>query len=84
MDDYLTPRQAALNKGVSVQAIYKAIERGSLASVRVLDRVALRVVDVDAYQPGSYNGVKRTLKRRGPGRSSKAAADTTDLEATDE
>ncbi len=74
MDDYLTPRQAAQRKGVSVPTIYKAIERGSLASVRLLDRVALHVADVDAYEPGSYNGVKRTVKRRGPGRSPKSEA----------
>ena len=73
MDEYLTPRQAAEQKGVSVQTIYKAIERGLLPSVRVLDRVALRVADVEAYKPGSYGGVKRTIIRRGPGRSPKPA-----------
>jgi len=74
MTGYITPRQAAEYKGVTVQAIYKAIERGLLPSVRVLDRVALRLADVEAYQPGSYNGIKRTVKRRGPGRSPKPDA----------
>ena len=74
MDEYITPKKAAEIKGVSVQAIYKAVERGLLPSVRVLDRVALRPADVDAYQPGSYNGVKRTIKRRGPGRGLKPDA----------
>ncbi len=74
MTDYITPQQAAKHKGVTVQAIYKAIERGVLPSVRVLDRVALRPVDVDAYQPGSYGGVKRTIIRRGPGRTPKVFA----------
>ena len=74
MTEYMTPRQAAECKGVTVQAIYKAIERGLLPSVRVLDRVALRVADVEAYQPGSYGGIKRTVKRRGPGRGSKRDA----------
>jgi len=74
MDEYLTPRQAAERKGVSVPTIYKAIERGVLPSERVLDRVALRVADVEAYQPGSYGGIKRTVRRRGPGRSLKPDA----------
>ena len=42
MNDYLTPKQAAEHKGVSVPTIYKAIERGVLPSERVLDRVAVR------------------------------------------
>lgn len=71
MNDYLTPKQAAERKGVSVPTIYKAIERGVLPSERVLDRVAVRVADVDAYQPGSYGGIKRTVRRRGPGRGPK-------------
>lgn len=72
MDEYLTPKQAATIKGVSLHTIYKAIERGSLPSVRVLDRIALRVTDVDTYQPGSYGGVKRATLRRGPGRRRKS------------
>lgn len=84
MDEYLTPKKAAEIKGVSVQAIYKAIERGLLPSVRVLDRVALRPADVDAYQPGSYNGVKRTVKRRGPGRGPKLGAATLPTEGAPE
>ncbi len=76
MDDYLTPRQAAERKGVSVPTIYKAIERGALPSVRVLDRVALRPADVEAYEPGSYGCVKRAVRRRGPGRGPKPEANT--------
>ena len=71
MDEYLTPKKAAEIKGVSLPTIYKAIERGLLPSVRVLDRIALRAADLDAYQPGSYNGIKRTIKPRGPGRGRK-------------
>jgi excisionase family DNA binding protein len=74
LDQYLTPRQAAERKGVAVPTIYKAIERGQLPAVRLLNRVALRVTDVDAYQPGSYGGVQRAAKRRGPGRPPKVAA----------
>ncbi len=71
MNDYLTPKQAAERKGVSVPTIYKAIERGVLPSERVLDRVAVRIADVDAYQPGSYGSIKRTVRKRGPGRGPK-------------
>ena len=84
MDDYFTPKQAAERKGVSVQTVYKAIERGALPSVRVLDRVALRPADVDAYQPGSYGGIKRTVRRRGPGRGPKPGASTSPMEGTPE
>ena len=68
---FITPRQAAQRKGVSVPAIYKAIERGEIASADVLGRKALRPADVDAYQPGSYGGVTRTRRRRGPTKSEK-------------
>jgi len=71
MEEYLTPKQAAERKGVSLTAIYSAIARGKLPSVRVLDRIALRVADVDSYEPGSYAGVERTVKQRGPGRPRK-------------
>jgi len=66
--EYLTPREAAEDKGVAVATIYKAIERGNLQAYRVLGRVALRKADVDAYQPGSYGEAQRATKRRGPGR----------------
>lgn len=74
MDDYLTAREAAERKGVSVPTVYRAIERGVLPAVRVLGRVALRPADVEAYEPGSYGGVKRTVRRRGPGRGAKPGA----------
>ena len=84
MIDYLTPKQAAERKGVALPTIYKAIERGLLPSVRVLDRVALRVADVDAYTPGSYGGIKRTVIRRGPGRHSKHEVSTSNKSAETE
>ena len=64
----VTPQEAATLKGVAVASIYKAIERGQLTAVRALGRVAIRVSDLDNYQPGSYGDVKRTYKPRGPGR----------------
>ncbi len=81
MNDYLTPKQAAERKGVSVPTIYKAIERGVLPSERVLGRVAVRLTDVDTYQPGSYGGIKRTVRQRGPGRSPKPNAAVSSLES---
>lgn len=54
--DLLTVREAARSKGVSVAAIYKAIEDGRLNAVKVLDRVALRRVDVMKYEPVRYAG----------------------------
>lgn len=84
MEDYLTPKQAAERKGVAVPTIYKAIERGQLPSVRILDRVALRVADVEAYTPGSYGGVTRTVRKRGPGRARKAGEPSPESKETTE
>lgn len=66
MERYLTPKEAAERKGVTVQAIYRAIERGELPTTIILSRKALLPADVEAYQPGSYGGVERARKRRGP------------------
>lgn len=71
VEEYITPKQAAERKGVSVPAIYRAIERGVLSSTEVLGRKGLRPVDVDAYQPGSYGGVERFRRRRGPTKKEK-------------
>lgn len=68
MENLLTPQEAAQRKGVAVQTIYKAIAERRLPSERVLGRIGLRPGDVDAYQPGSYGGAKRTRRSRGPGR----------------
>ena len=82
MDEYLTPRQAAERRGVSVSTIYRAIERGEIPALRLLSRLALRAADVDAYQPGSYNGIQRATRRRGPGRSRKTETAPTQAEET--
>jgi excisionase family DNA binding protein len=71
--DYITVREAAARKGVSVPAIYRAIERGALPSAHVLGRVALRPADVDAYEPGSYGGKTRARRKRGPTKGAKSA-----------
>ena len=78
MEEYVTPKQAAERKGVSVQAIYRAIERGELPSVEILGRKALLPADVENYKPGSYGGVERTRKRRGPIKKTGLGKDTTE------
>ena len=69
---YLTPKEAAALKGVTLATIYKAIERGTLPKHTVLDRVALLASDVESYSPGSYGGVTREKVLRGPGRPRKS------------
>lgn len=66
MDEFLTTKDAAQLKGVSIATIYKAIEEKRLPSTRVLGRIAIKPADLEAYEPGSYGGVERTRKRRGP------------------
>lgn len=68
MEGYLTPAEAAERKGVARSAIYKAIREGRLPSEQMLGRVAVKVTDLDAYEPGSYGDNKRALRPRGPGR----------------
>lgn len=73
VEEYITPKQAAERKGVSLAAIYRAIERGALPSTEVLGRKGLRPADVASYQPGSYGGVERSRRRRGPLKKDKQA-----------
>lgn len=53
-NDYITPKQAADLKGVTVGAIYKAIERGHIEGAKVLDRVAVKASEIAAWQPATY------------------------------
>ena len=66
MEEFLTTREAADQKGVALATIYEAVKRGDLASTKVLGRIGIKPIDLDAYQAGSYNGIERTRKRRGP------------------
>ena len=50
-EDYITVAEAALQKGVSASAIYKAIEQQRIGSQRILGRVALERSEVLAWQP---------------------------------
>jgi type I restriction enzyme M protein len=58
-EELLTSREAADRKGVTIQAIYKAIERGELPFTRVHERIVIRALDVEAYQPHNYGGRSR-------------------------
>ena len=71
-DELLTPKEAADRKAVTLQAIYKAIERGDLPFSRVHDRILLRAMDVEQYQPANYGGVPR--KELAQYRKAKASA----------
>lgn len=66
MEDFITPQEAAIRKTVALTTIYGAVKRGELPASRVLGRIALHPADVDRYNPGSYGGIERTRKRRGP------------------
>jgi excisionase family DNA binding protein len=52
----ITVSEAAVRKGVSRWAIYKAIADGRLRSQKELGKVALREKDVDKWQPAPSRG----------------------------
>lgn len=58
-DELLTPVEAAISKGVTRSAVYKAIAEGRLPQRKVLGRVALRAQDVAAWTPTPYVGRPR-------------------------
>jgi excisionase family DNA binding protein len=66
MEEYISVLEAAERRQVSLTAIYKAIREGRLNATRILGRLALRTSDIDACEFGSYAGVQRARKRRGP------------------
>ncbi len=61
---YISVKDAADRKGVSQTAVYKAIQEGRLVATRFLGRLALRIVDVDRCEFGSYAGIERVRKPR--------------------
>lgn len=65
-EDLLTPVQAARRKGVTHTTVYKAMQRGALAYVKLLGHYALRPADVDAWTPDTHGG-----RRAGQGRRPK-------------
>ena len=50
-EEFVTVREAAALKGVPVQTLYKAIERGTLSPETVFGRIVLRRAQVEAYAP---------------------------------
>lgn len=50
-EEFVTVREAAALKGVPVQTLYKAIERGKLAPQTVFGKIVLRRAQVEAYAP---------------------------------
>lgn len=70
----ITPTEAAKRKGVSPATIYRAVREKRLPSTEVLGRIGIRPADLDAFEAGSYGGVKRATVRRGPGRRRKEAS----------
>lgn len=71
-EELLTPAEAAKRKGVAPATIYRAVNDGRLACVRILGRIGIRPADLDGFDAASYGGVQRAKKRRGPGRPRKA------------
>ena len=65
-EEYISVQEAASRKNVAATTIYEAVKRGEIPAHRFMGRVALKPSDVDAFQPGSYGGVERTRKKRGP------------------
>jgi excisionase family DNA binding protein len=49
-EELLSVRQAADRAGVSHQAVYQAIKRGTLPCVQVIGRKAVRAADLDAHE----------------------------------
>jgi excisionase family DNA binding protein len=64
MEVFLSVKQAAQRKEVSVSAIYKAIHDGRLPFTRVGTGFALKPSDLDSCEFGSYGLIKRTNKVR--------------------
>lgn len=59
-DDYLSVSQVAKLKGISRNAVYKAVSEGRLASVRIAG-VAIRRADAEAWTPKSRTGRRKGI-----------------------
>ena len=74
MEEYMTVAEVAEKLSMSRQGVQKAITEGRLPSVRILNKIGVRVADMEAFQPATYGGVQRSHKRRGPGRPKSEAS----------
>lgn len=59
-DNYLSVNQVAQLKGVSRNAVYKAVSEGRLASVRIVG-VAIQRVDAEEWTPKSRTGRRKGI-----------------------
>jgi excisionase family DNA binding protein len=57
VSEIISVSAAARRAGVSTAAIYKAIREGRLAAHKILDKVALDMEDLDAFQFRSYGSI---------------------------
>ncbi len=55
-DNYLSVSQVAQIKGVSRNAVYKAIQDGRLASVRFVGVMGIKKIDAEVWTPKSRIG----------------------------
>ena len=67
-EELLTIRQVAQELGIHRQTVYQAIRRGNLPAVTVLEHVAVRRADVEAYKErqarvGPHGGRPRKVRR---------------------
>ena len=67
-EELLTVNEVVARKGVTKTTVYRAIERGQLAAVKVLGTVGIRAADAEAYEPCSFGARPGAKRRRGPGR----------------
>ncbi len=59
LSGFVSVKEAAQRKGVSLSTIYKAMRAGKLAGVPVLGRTALRLADVEVWTPSAHGGSRR-------------------------
>lgn len=61
-DQFLSVSQVAQLKGVSRNAVYKAVSEKRLPSQQIVGHIALRVADVEAWNPRERTGRRQGVK----------------------
>ena len=75
-DEYLTFSEAAKIKGVTRDAIHKAVKGSRLKSTPVQVTVEkIHRDDLDAWEPATYGGIQRARVTRSPGRPPSKSVD---------
>ena len=59
---HLSVNQVAQLKGVSRNAVYKAVQQKRLASIRVMGIIAVRTQDAEAWIPKSRTGQRKGVR----------------------